>query len=225
MKLLNLTKLLPLLMLVSSAYASTNGGVTIGGTRLIYDGNKKESSLSVKNSDKAPYLIQSWSELENGEKAPFVVTPPLFKLDGNQENRLRIVRTSSSMPEDRESLYWLNIKSIPASSDKDEKNTLQIAVKTRIKLIYRPGTIKGTAEDVTDKLQWSYDRDRITVKNPTPFIMNFKEVKIGGKLVKDASYVLPMNQSTFKTPAGSNGKITWKLISDFGGIGEEHTSK
>ncbi len=62
-------------------------GVIVGGTRLIYEGGKKESSLSVSNPDKGPYLIQTWVETTAGgaEKAPFVVTPPLFRLDGDQK--------------------------------------------------------------------------------------------------------------------------------------------
>ncbi|WP_341476291.1 fimbrial biogenesis chaperone [Enterobacter roggenkampii] len=38
--------------------------ITVGGTRLIYNGNESEASLPVSNSrDAVPYLIQSWVEL------------------------------------------------------------------------------------------------------------------------------------------------------------------
>jgi len=33
-------------------------------------------------------------------------------------------------------------------------NTLQIAINTRIKLLYRPSSIQGKPEDVADKLEW-----------------------------------------------------------------------
>jgi P pilus assembly chaperone PapD len=216
---------LSLLLTGALAQAAETGGVTVGGTRLIYNGGKKEASLSVTNTDINPYLIQSWAETQNGgaEKAPFIVTPPLFRLDGNQQNLLRIVRTGGSLPEDRESLYWLNIKSIPAGSKKEGANTLQIAVKTRIKLLYRPQGLKGTPEDVTGKLTWSQSGTRLTVTNPTPFVMNFQQVKIGGREVKDITYVLPMSQATFTTPASVSGPVSWKLISDYGGTGAEHT--
>jgi P pilus assembly chaperone PapD len=48
-----------------------------------------------------------------------------------------------ALPQDKESLFWLNIKAIPSASQVD--NTLQIAIKTRIKLIYRPATMKGAS--------------------------------------------------------------------------------
>ena len=73
-------------------------------------------------------MIQSWVETLNGgaEKAPFIITPPLYRLDKDQQNVERIV-LAGALPQDKESLYWLNIKAIPAAPRKD--NTLQIAVK------------------------------------------------------------------------------------------------
>lgn len=215
------TLLIISLLSTASAYA----GVVVGGTRLIYDGGKKESSLSVSNPDGAPYLIQSWVETENGgaEKAPFIITPPLFRLDGNQNNVLRIVRAGGNLAANKESLYWLNIKSIPSVEKNDNKNTLQIAVKTRIKLIYRPQGIKGTPEEGTTQLSWQRSGNTLKVSNPTPFYMNFQEVKFGGKVVQEATYVAPGASAIFSLPAGIiSGNLTWKIITDFGGIGPEH---
>ena len=125
-------RVFPLFLLVLAselAAATESGGVTIGGTRLIFDGGKKEASLSVSNSDTGPYLIQSWVEPNNNDPArpPFIITPPLFRLDGNQQNLLRIVNTGGQLPTDRESLYWLNVKAIPTNTAPENANTLQIA--------------------------------------------------------------------------------------------------
>ncbi len=37
--------------------ATVQAGVIIGGTRIIYNGDKKETSISVKNPDQSSYLI------------------------------------------------------------------------------------------------------------------------------------------------------------------------
>ncbi|AKG70091.1 fimbrial biogenesis chaperone [Serratia fonticola] len=222
MKFIPTTLLVTLLATASVAQA----GIVVGGTRLIYDGGKKESSLSVNNPDKTPYLIQSWIETTTGgaEKAPFMVTPPLFRLDGGQENVLRVVRAGGNLPNDKESLYWMNIKSIPSVTKDTNQNTLQIAVKTRIKLIYRPEGLKGVPEEQTEKLTWQRKGNSVQVTNPTPFYMNFQLVKVGGKELKEATYVAPMDTATFALPAGSSGgSVSWKIISDYGGIGNEHT--
>jgi P pilus assembly chaperone PapD len=221
-------KVIPTALLVTTLMSATavQAGVVVGGTRLVYDGAKKESSLSINNPDKAPYLIQSWVETSGGgaEKAPFIVTPPLFRLDAGQENVLRVVRAGGDLPSDKESLYWMNIKSIPSAQKEANQNTLQIAVKTRIKLIYRPQGVKGTPEEVTEKLSWQRNGNSLQVTNPTPFYMNFQEVKVAGKEVKDVTYVAPGGTASFTLPAGvSGGSVSWRLISDYGGIGQAHT--
>lgn len=204
------------LMMVSSL---AQAGVVVGATRLVYDGDKKESSLSVNNPDALPYLIQSWVEPPEGssEKAPFILTPPLFRLDAGRQNVLRVVRVGGTLPEDRESLYWLNVKTIPSTERRD--NTLQIAVKTRIKLIYRPAALKGLPDDVAGQLSWRRQGTRLAVSNPTPFYMNFQSVKVNGQEVKDATYVAPHATATFSLPASAGSAVSWRVINDFGGIG------
>ena len=109
-------------------FSIANAGVIIGGTRVIFDGAKKEATISVDNADSAPFLIQSWIDAPEGktDKAPFIITPPLYRLDGGQKNIERIVMTGS-LSQEQESLFWLNIKAIPSATK--QANALQIAVK------------------------------------------------------------------------------------------------
>ncbi|MFV8868558.1 molecular chaperone [Serratia fonticola] len=214
--------------LLASLFAcalTAQAGVIVGGTRLIYDGGKKESSVSVSNPDKSAYLVQTWIESTGGatDKAPFMVTPPLFRLDGGQQNVLRVVRAGGNLASDKETLYWMNIKAIPSLEAKENQNSLQIAVKTRIKLIFRPQGLKGTSEDVTDKLTWQRSGNQLQVTNPTPFYMNFMEIKVMGKPIKQVTYVAPGSTANFELPAGvTGGNVSWKIISDYGAIGVEH---
>ena len=85
---------------------TAHAGVIINGTRLVYQGEKKESSIGISNPDDINYLVQSWVDtgLKKGGKAPFLITPPLFRLNAKEDNVLRVVRTGGNMPEDRESL-------------------------------------------------------------------------------------------------------------------------
>ncbi|EOY5726762.1 TPA: molecular chaperone [Enterobacter bugandensis] len=204
---------------VSHAYA----GVIIGGTRVIFDGGKKEASISVNNADTAPYLIQSWVDMPEGNanKAPFIVTPPLYRLNGGQQNIERIL-LSGSLPQDKESLFWLNIKAIPSASK--QANSLQIAVKTRIKLIYRPTSLKAsTPEEQANKLTWSRSGNNLQVTNPTPYVINFNEISVGGKKLEDVSWVAPGAVAAFRLPQGVNGnQIVFKVINDYGSPGIIH---
>ena len=207
------------LLVGSAAYA----GVVTGGTRLIYHGGKKEASLSVTNNDATPYLIQSWVEANNGS-SPFLLTPPLFRLEGEQQTRLRVIY-SGGLPENKESMFWMNIKAIPSSQAKAGANTLQIAIKTRIKLIYRPQSLTHQPEDLTGKLSWQRSGNKLTVSNPTAYYMNFSTLKVGTSTVKDATYVAPMSAASFSIPSGASGDVSWTLINDFGSIGSEHRAR
>ena len=215
-------KLLPGLLALLSTFA-VHAGVNIGGTRVIYDGGKKEAALSVANPDNVPYLIQSWLEYPDSKdkKVPFIITPPLYRLDRGQENIMRIVRTAS-LPENKESMFWLSIKAIPAAERK--RNSLQIAVKTRIKLLYRPAALKGQIpENVADKLLWKRSGNQLAVNNPTSFYMNFNQITVSGKNVPEPTYVAPGATATFALPAGvGSGPVTFKIINDYGGIGPAH---
>ncbi|MCS5984628.1 molecular chaperone [Klebsiella quasipneumoniae subsp. similipneumoniae] len=208
--------------ILSIGVSVAQAGVVIGGTRVIFDGNKKEASIGINNPDKTPYLIQSWIETPGGgEKAPFIITPPLYRLNNGQQNVERIVATGA-LPQDKESLFWLNIKAIPSAAKVD--NTLQIAIKTRIKLIYRPAAMKGASpEEQVDKLRWQRVGNKIQVNNPTQHVMNFNEISLSGKKLPDASYVLPGSTAMFDLPSGvTGGPVTFKIINDYGSPGAEH---
>ncbi|EMN1549213.1 fimbria/pilus periplasmic chaperone, partial [Enterobacter kobei] len=51
---------------IMASLSQASAGVIIGGTRVIFDGGKKEASISINNADEAPYLIQSWIEMPEG---------------------------------------------------------------------------------------------------------------------------------------------------------------
>lgn len=219
---------IPFLLLAGLLAGNTiaHAGVIVGGTRLVYDGEKKEAAIGVENPDASPYLIQSWVESETGQsdKRSFVVTPPLFRLDAQQKNTLRVLQTSPDLAADRETLYWLNIKSIPATQASEGGNTLQLAVNTRIKLIYRPAALKGSTPDqASAQLKWSRQGQNLTVNNPTPYYINFNTISTGGKALENVTYVAPHATATFRLPASASGHtVEWKVISDYGAISKAH---
>lgn len=208
---------------IMASLSQASAGVIIGGTRVIFDGGKKEASISINNADEAPYLIQSWIEMPEGNanKAPFIITPPLYRLNGGQQNIERILITGS-LPQDKESLFWLNIKAIPSATK--QVNSLQIAVKTRIKLIYRPEKLKAsTPEEQVNKLTWSRSGNKIQVSNPTPYVINFNDINVGGKKLEEASWVAPGAVAAFSLPPGNSGnQIQFSVINDYGSPGIRH---
>ncbi|HDT0721983.1 TPA: molecular chaperone [Proteus mirabilis] len=201
------------LFIINTSYA----GVIISGTRVIYNEGNKNVSINVKNPDKIPYLIQSWiDDFEEKKQSKFTITPPLFRLNPDKENTLRIFLTEEGLPSNQESLFWLNIKTIPAT-EKTE-NSLQIAFKTQMKLIYRPKSLKDVNfEEEQKKLTWSKERGKVIVYNPTPYFMNFQTIKFNGQLVDNVSYVKPFSTNSFDiNDNNEHGLISWELINDYG---------
>ena len=213
-----------------SVSTSSVAAVSVGGTRLVFNGNEKEASITVSNSNKGiPVLIQSW--VDRGEhdksKAPFTITPPLFRLEPGQDNTLRAIYSGERLPDDRESLFWLNIKSIPSIKKADmRENTLQLAIKKRLKFIYRPASIKSIPEESASLLSWKRVGNQIQVTNPTPFYMNFGMIKVGGQMFKpvlpEQTYVAPKSELLITIPSGAaSNSVDWKIINDYGTSGKE----
>ena len=112
-------------------------GIQIGRTRVIYEAKSREVALTLVNKEQElPWLVQSWTD--NGDektRGPFIITPPLFRLDPQKEQSLRITWTGAPLPTDRESLFYLNVRTIPATAkEEQQKNKLRLIYKTRLKM-------------------------------------------------------------------------------------------
>ncbi len=222
------------LFLYLAQLSMASAGIIVGGTRVVFNASKNEAILSIKNPDKVPYLIQSWvdsnginEELKNITKAPFIVTPPLFRLEAKGENILRIIPKSYNFPEDKESIYWMNIKAIP-TVDPNKVNVLQFTFKTRIKFFYRPqGMNKIRPEDFYSKINFSRDKNKLIVKNPSPFFITFYKVNVGGVNVNtESAMISPYGEAIYSLPesVSLNKNVTWQLINDYGGSSKNYDS-
>ncbi|EIO7469452.1 molecular chaperone [Salmonella enterica subsp. enterica] len=217
-----------MLLALLLASFTTQAGIVIGGTRVIYDGDKKETSAAIRDPDKSGvWLVQSWVDNgERGGKAPFIVTPPLFRINPGEENMLRIVRTGDNLPEDRESVFWLNVKSIPATDDSvPHKNVLQVVVKSRLKLFYRPAGLEGQPETAYHQLTAARSGNRLTVSNPTPYYVTLFTLKVDGQEIKEADMVPPKGSVSFILPSATASSVTWQAISDYGGVSQTESRK
>lgn len=88
-----------ILSLLFCPFLASAAGVAIAGTRVIYNEQSHEADITVKNTNPHdPVLIQSWvDDLADNNKSPFIVTPPLFRLDAGDSNDLRVLLTSAQL--------------------------------------------------------------------------------------------------------------------------------
>lgn len=199
-------------------------GIVVGGTRVIFPSDKPDATISVYNKEtQLPYLIQSWVDPFNKDdksKPPFTVIPPVSRIEPNQEKILRIVKTAGELPKDRESVFWLNVKNIPPSSAKENSSSLEIAIKTRIKMFWRPASIQLIPEKASSKVKWYRQGKQLIVENPNPIHINIMDVSVDGKDVP-LNMIKPFETLKLSMPNGVQGRaLIWRFINDYGAISE-----
>ena len=174
-------------LLLSSA---AEAAVTIDRTRVIFPGNSDSISLSVINSNKSlPYLAQAWLENSEGQKinSPFTILPPIQRLEASSRSLLKIQALPGivQLPQDRESLFYFNLREIPPKAEK--ANTLQLALQTKVKFFYRPKALVMMSSGVSKPKPWQQqlvlqqENGRYRLQNPTPYYVTIASaLKTGG---------------------------------------------
>jgi chaperone protein EcpD len=224
----------------------SEASVVIGGTRVVYPSQDKEITVKLTNQGASPELVQVWMDsgdeksTPDSARVPFTLTPPIFRMEPNKGQAVRVMYSKEPLPTDRESLFWINMLEVPPKSDNpDGKNLMQFAFRTRIKFFFRPAGLTGDVATAPDKLSWKLLEDEsgkglaLQVSNPTPYYVNFSEVglKVGPRFYehKSGGMVAPGATSTFKIPGllarpVGDVKAKFDVINDYGAIGPHEVS-
>jgi chaperone protein EcpD len=215
-----------------------HASVTIGGTRVVYPLDQREVTVKLENDSRNPSLVQVWMDDGNADskpgetKVPFVITPPIFRMDPQKSQTLRVIYSGEALPQDRESVYWLNVLDIPpkAASSADA-NTLQFAFRTRIKVFVRPPKLPGRPEEAPRLLDWKVvpapdgKGQALAVSNPGAYHVSFSTIDVtaNGHTYRNdnGGMVAPHSTQTFAVPqmtgVQASAKVHYVAISDFGG--------
>lgn len=201
--------------------------IVINGTRFIYPGDAREITVQLSNKADRPALAQVW--IDDGNAAltpeqisvPFVITPPVARLEANGGQTVRVHFQGAQLPQDRESLYWLNVLDIPpAPTDSAEDNYVQLAIRSRLKLFYRPAGLPNRTQAV-QQMMWKAVPGGVRIDNPTPFYITVTEIfpEAGDEsLSHDANMIAPFSQQhvSLDTPLSAGQKIRFMNINDYG---------
>lgn len=205
-------------------------GVVVNGTRVIYPAQAREVTVQIDNVGESPALVQAWidggdvKQTADTTDAPFVLTPPISRIEPGRSQALRVIFSGAQLPLDRESVFWLNVLDVPPSPENPgngEQNYLQVAFRSRLKLFYRPRDLQGVANDAPARLHWTRNGDRLRVENPSPYHVTLAEVHAvtgnSEKVVEDKGVmVAPMQSLEFAVPVTSV-QVRFITINDYGG--------
>lgn len=215
---------------------ASQAALSLNSTRVVFDSDKRNVSLVVNNPSTSTFAVQTWvnTEVDDTTTAvPLIASPPLFRLDPGTEQLVQINALPATLPDDRESLFFFNVQEIPESDARDG-NVLNIALRTRIKLFYRPVQLRDDPMTRLADLRWSIEHDaggpRLVVNNPTPFHFSFSrlELRDGDQAIRpqDAPMVAPLSRQSYPLTTqrlSTNLQVTFAAINDYGGYSKPLT--
>ncbi|HEN3635284.1 TPA: fimbria/pilus periplasmic chaperone [Yersinia enterocolitica] len=156
---------------------STMASLSADQTRYIFRGDQESLTITVTNNNKETMFGgQAWVDniVEKDTRPTFVATPSFFKVAADGKQTLRIILASDHLPEDKESVYWLNIQDIPPAM---QGSGLAIALRSKLKLFYRPKSLIEGRKGAEEGLAVQERSGTKMLVNNTPYIF-----AIGGLL-------------------------------------------
>ena len=222
--------------LISSASAS----VTMLKTRIVYLSDAKSETLKLKNNDNIPYIMQIWTDINNPDSTPtdadgpFVVQPTVFRIEPNTGRDANLIYTGGSLPQNKESLFYLNLVQVPPSNTSSGENELSFLIRHRIKIFYRPVSLASDVADIGKSITFSnITSSGIEIKNSSPYFLSLNSVnaigQTGEKIELVPSMISPFSSEKLPIKKGKvtnfkQAKVIFSFINDLGG-NVEHTYK
>ncbi|QBF25957.1 molecular chaperone [Pseudomonas tructae] len=235
----SLPKLLASLILLAM-FSQAHASVVISGTRVIFPAQEREVTVNLNNQGTSPALVQVW--LDDGDieappetqQVPFAVTPVLTRIEPEQGQAIRLIHSGAPMSKDRETLYWLNMLEVPPKAKED--NHLQLAFRTRIKLMYRPQGLPGKAAEAPAQVTWNAVQGEngkglvLIGHNPTAYYVNMGEIiyeQNGKAEALGTGYIAPFSSERFvineHSTISADAQVKFISINDYG-AGTPNTS-
>lgn len=198
-----------------------NAALALDATRYIYKGDADAISVMVNNESKHEYGAQVWIDniVENDTRPTFVSTPSFFKIKPDGRQVIRIIKVSDHMSQDKESIYWLNLQEIPPLK---EGSGLSLAIRTRVKLIYRPTDLVNGREGAEQNLSIQRHPGETLLVNTTPYVfaigtvfdMNNKPIKFNEKDTDKLTMFMPGDSVKLSTDKVKSVSI----LNDYGNM-------
>lgn len=230
----------------------------LSATRLIFAGGAKDASITYTNTSDRCIGLYVWTATQPASdpttaRSPLaLLQPPKMVVGAGQSQSLRL-RLLDNTAATSESMYWLSTHEVavdPAlctrsaredgdtmagtladATDVDSamKASLEVAVRTHIKILVRPKSLPIAYKVAAKQLQWSVQQQAgksyLVATNPTGYHVHFSSlaVKSSGRSVepggRKGGTILPNAQTRFEMTQAisATGQVSAQLINDQGG--------
>lgn len=217
-----------------------SASVIINQTRVIYPSNANNVTVQLLNKSRTVHLVQSWIDDGNPEarpediRVPLLVTPPVVKINANggQSLKISVAGSTEKLPKDRESVFYLNVLDVPPMPDNKDANYMQVALRNRIKLFWRPNGLALSQKDIPEHVSLSKSKEgKSCINNNTPYYLTIVQImRWDGKstsvqtgvpsdnFLKKAAFIPPYTCVTPENTGGilKSGKYQFVRMDDYG---------
>lgn len=174
---------------------SGQAAILLPNTRAVFDGSRSDLLIRLGNEGPAERVTVWVDEGDQNtppetSQAPFAVSPPVVRVDRDAQRPVRIVRLAQAkLPEDRESMFWLNVRGVPegAARPASDQGQMAVTVRARIKLFYRPPGLAGGPGQAPEALRWQWQQGAsggeptLVIHNPTPWYVSLNALEGQGQ--------------------------------------------
>lgn len=200
--------------------------IVMTGSRIIYNANENGRTIQLKNPDAHPYIVQTL--IDNGinkQEAPFILSPPIFRMEPHSGHSVRLIYSGDPLPEDRESVFYFSFTQLPATGKgQSDTNKLVLAITQRVKVFYRPTGLSGQAENIAERLAFTLRGGVIEVSNRGDFHASVRHATlwINGKevVLADSVMIAPKStaewQPTSRVTTLKGARLRLVLVNDYG---------
>lgn len=212
-------------------------GLKLPQTRVIFTEGEKSTTAGIQNLSDKLYLVKAEvlnstdQNVQENNNAPFLVVPPLFRLEPQSQYTVRILSQGAiNLPDDRESVFYLSFLAIPSTTPPGKSDesavTAQVSVgiQTMIKLFYRPADLAMTAREAQNKLVFHTDKDTVVMENPTPYYLTLNTLSLKGQnigLEKSGAMIAPFSKKTYHVNGKAEG-AKYTVINDYGAVSKTY---
>lgn len=159
-----------LILIFLSSSQGALASLSLDKTRYIFNGENDSLTITITNNSKEhTFGGQAWVDniVENDTRPTFVVTPSFFKVTADGKQTLRVIKASDHLPNNKESVYWLNLQDIPPAL---KGSGLAIALRTKVKLFYRPKSLANGRKGAEEGISLQNRSGKTLLVNTTPYI-------------------------------------------------------
>ncbi|HTR09076.1 MAG TPA: molecular chaperone [Paraburkholderia sp.] len=226
-------------LVLAAQLGNASASVVLSATRVIYAADAPEKTLQFTSQNDSPSVMQLWVDSGDSEStpqnanAPFIVTPPVFRIDAKAGQTVRLVFTGKDLPQDRESVFYLNTLEIPSvNSAYADQNQMLVMLRNRLKIFYRPTGIEGSAPKAPEQLSFHLESEagkwRLSANNASGYYISLTE----GGLVSGSrvttftpSMIAPHSGESWKVESAhindsATVRVKVKYVDDYGAIRE-----